>query len=134
MGVGRNTFIQHRAHGAVCTTTLLYQPFSIMAEQSVYHIVPRDGVWAVKRQGAQQASRVANSRDGAMRIAQAFARSQAPVRIVLHREDGTIESQVVLAEPPARNVMEWLTSAPVLGGIALGLVATAVAVAFAYRD
>ncbi len=74
--------------------------------QAVYHVVPSGDQWAVKKQGAEQASRLADSQDDAVRIATSFAQRQTPSRVVVHRADGTIETQhtfETLEEPAPRS-------------------------------
>ena len=100
-----------------------------MAQQTVYHVVPSGEEWAVKKQGASQASRVAATQKEAIDHAESFARKQAPSRVVIHGEDGLIEGQhsfdAVAREDNAFT--EILTSPPVLTGLALALAATGVA-------
>lgn len=100
-----------------------------MAQQTVYHVVPSGEEWAVRKQGAAQASRVAATQNEAIGHAEAFARKQAPSRVVIHGEDGKIEGQhsfdaVPRAEGPWTAI---LTKPPVLTGLALALAATGLA-------
>ncbi len=91
--------------------------------QTVYHVVPSGDEWAVKKQGAEQASRVAATQQEAVAHAETFARRQAPSRVVVHGPDGTIESQHSF-DPGAREERAWtalLTTPPVLTGLALAL-------------
>lgn len=99
-----------------------------MAQQTVYHVVPSGEEWAVKKQGASQASRVASTQKEAIDHAESFARKQAPSRVVIHGENGLIEAQhsfdSVAREDNAFT--EIMTSPPVLTGLALALAATGV--------
>ncbi len=97
-----------------------------MAERTVYHVVPNGEEWAVKKQGAAQASRVAATQKEAIGHAEAFARKQAPSRVIIHGEDGLIEAQHSF-DSVAREEGPWtaiLTTPPVLTGLALALAAT----------
>lgn len=99
-----------------------------MAERTIYHVVPNGEEWAVKKQGATQASRVAASQSEAIQHAESFARKQAPSRVVIHGEDGQIEGQHSF-DSVAREEGPWttiLTTPPVLTGLALALAATGV--------
>ncbi len=103
-----------------------------MAETVVYHVVPSGDVWAVKKQGSEHASRVAETQKQALDHARTFARNQAPARIILHGDDGAIESQIVVEGAPGWSGR--LTSAPVLTGVALAVIATAGIWCLADRD
>ena len=107
-----------------------------MPNTSVYHVVPRDGQWAVKLEGAERASRVTDERDHAVDAADGFIRSLGSGRVVIHREDGTIESVHTYDSLPApiETGREWLDvvlSKPVLAAAG---VAFLVAVGWAMRD
>jgi len=60
---------------------------------TTYHVVPNGDGWAVKRQGAEHASRLTTSRRDAVAQAETFARNQAPARVVVHNAEGQIEAQ-----------------------------------------
>ena len=60
---------------------------------TTYHVVPSGDQWAVKREGAEQNSRVTDSQDDAVDIAESFARNQAPARVVVHNDNGQIATQ-----------------------------------------
>ncbi len=91
--------------------------------QTVYHVVPSGDEWAVKKQGVEQASRTAATQKEAIGHAETFARRQAPSRVVIHGEDGTIEGQhsfdTAVREENALTAI--LTTPPVLTGLALAL-------------
>ena len=91
--------------------------------QTVYHVVPSGDEWAVKKQGAEQASRVAATQKEAIEHAETFARRQAPSRVIIHDEDGTIEAQhsFEAADRQESAVTAILTTPPVLTGLALAL-------------
>jgi hypothetical protein len=107
-----------------------------MAQQTVYHVVPSGEEWAVKKEGASQASRVAATQRDAIDYAETFARRQAPSRVVIHGEDGTITGQHSFSETQ-REESPWLsvlTTPPVLTGLAIALGVTGVAWFLASRD
>ena len=59
-----------------------------------YHVVPRgDGRWAVKRQGADRATRVFELRQTATALGKRLALGGV---LYVHRRDGTIEERMEL--------------------------------------
>lgn len=107
-----------------------------MAQQTVYHVVPSDGEWAVKKEGSSQASRVAATQREAIDHAESFARKQAPSRVVIHGEDGTITDQHSFSEAQREEspLLTVLTTPPVLTGLAIALGITGLAWFLASRD
>ena len=94
-----------------------------MAQQTVYHVVPSGDEWAVKKEGASQASRVAATQDEALEHAESFARAQAPSRVVVHGSDGLITGTHSFDKEQAQQA-SWksvVTSPSVLTGLALAL-------------
>jgi hypothetical protein len=104
--------------------------------QTVYHVVPSGDEWAVKKQGSEQASRVAGTQKEAIQYAETFARKQAPSRVVIHGEDGQIEAQHSFdtGTAPESHWLTVVTSPPVLTGLALALGVTGVAWFLKSRD
>ncbi|HYE96702.1 MAG TPA: DUF2188 domain-containing protein [Rubricoccaceae bacterium] len=103
---------------------------------TVYHVVPSDGRWAVKREGGHRPSRLADSRDEAFEAAESFARHLAPGRVVLHRADGTIESVHTFDTVPAnvatgRDWLRVVLSKPALAAAGVTLL---VALGWAMRE
>lgn len=107
-----------------------------MPAASVYHVVPRDGQWAVKLEGSDRASRVADDRDAAVHAADGFIRSLGVGRVVVHREDGTIESVHTYDSLPAsiESGRDWLGVVLSKPALALAGVAFLVAVGYSLRD
>lgn len=104
--------------------------------QTVYHVVPSEGRWAVKREGADRASRVAEEQDEAVAAAEQLARNQAPGRVVVHGPNGLIQSVHTFEAVPTRveSGREWLDvvlSKPVLAAVG---VAALVALGYGLRD
>lgn len=54
-----------------------------------YHVVPQDGRWAVKREGASRASSVHDTQTDAAAAGRELAKSNQ-TELVIHRRDGTI--------------------------------------------
>lgn len=89
--------------------------------QTVYHVVPSNEQWAVKKQGGEQASRVAPTQQEAVKYAEEFARHQAPSRVVIHAPDGTIQSQNSFEPADRPQTSGFFTMPRVLAGVAVGL-------------
>ncbi len=54
------------------------------------HVVPRNGGWAVRREGADRATSVHNSKKDAVERATDLAKKNSS-RLIVHKQDGTIE-------------------------------------------
>ena len=79
-------------------TVLEQQPAPAAAPNAdtdaVYHVVPHDEGWAVKKEGNTRASSVHSTKNEAVESARATAGDQAPSRLVIHKKDGTIQDTV----------------------------------------
>ena len=111
----------------------VHRPLIAMSDLTVLHVVPNGSGWAVKRRGNSEAARLAPTREGAFDYAERIAMREAPARIVLHSDNGAIESQMMVDETPRMDWLAVLTSPPVLSGIAGALIVSAAAGLFAYR-
>ena len=92
-----------------------------MSAHNVYHIVPRDGGWASRLQGASTVSVQGDDRDEVQAETELVLRQLGTGRIVFHREDGTIESVHTFDQIVAEREPTWvdtLATAPVLIGVA----------------
>ena len=58
------------------------------SKASSYHILPAQGKWIVKRQGASRASRIHSSKESAIQHARQLARRQSG-KVVVHNRDGS---------------------------------------------
>lgn len=66
--------------------------------QTVYRVVPREGGWAVEREGAKQASSVHTTKKEALVAGRMLARQHAPSRLVILRADGSEQETVEYEE------------------------------------
>ncbi len=64
----------------------------IDAEPAVYHLVPKDEDWAVRREGHDADISVHPNKKSALAAARGIAQAHEPSRLVIHRADGTIQS------------------------------------------
>jgi hypothetical protein len=65
-----------------------------------FHVISRSGQWAVTRQGASRASRIVESRDGAVLAARRMASGKT--EIVVHRTDGTVSRRIGVGSASVR--------------------------------
>lgn len=64
-----------------------------------YHVVPHDGQWAVKREGASRASSVHDTQAEATTAGRDLARANQ-TELVIHRPDGTIRDSDSYGKDP----------------------------------
>ena len=65
-----------------------------------YHIVPRDGRWAVTGAGGQRASSVHDTKAGAIESARTLAQGNEPSQVVVHGKDGVIQREWTYGNDP----------------------------------
>jgi poly(hydroxyalkanoate) granule-associated protein len=58
---------------------------------SVYHLLPKEDQWAVRREGEDRNLRVLDTKREALDVAREIAQAHEPSRLVVHRADGTIQ-------------------------------------------
>ncbi|WP_235848361.1 DUF2188 domain-containing protein [Litchfieldia alkalitelluris] len=56
----------------------------------MYHIIPQDGEWAIKKENASHASHVFSTKEKALEKGQYYAKTKN-AQLTIHRQDGTIE-------------------------------------------
>ena len=99
-----------------------------MPHRNVYHVVPHDDGWAVRLEGSPTASATTDSRGDAIEAATGFLRLLGDGRVVVHDDDGRIESGFSLASIPSRETRRrWTLAVGVLGGAFLVGLAVAAA-------
>ncbi len=64
---------------------------TVQAAENRWHVIPDQGVWVVRRDDAQRASRRLHSKAAAIDYAQRLARRVAG-EVIVHRQDGRMES------------------------------------------
>ena len=60
-------------------------------EAVVYHVVPREDGWAVAKEGAERATSTHATKKEAVEAGRTLATAKAPSRLVVHKQDGTIQ-------------------------------------------
>lgn len=68
------------------------------SEDTVYHVVPHDEGWAVEKEGASRASSVHGNKKEAVAAGRDLAKGSEPSRLVVHRQDGTIQDNFSYGE------------------------------------
>ena len=72
-----------------------------MSKRKIYHITPSKGSgWKVQAQGSERASRTTKTKEEAVRIGKGLAKSHALGQIIIHKEDGTIQTEHTYGKDP----------------------------------
>lgn len=71
-----------------------------MSKRTVYHVVPGDGEWKVERVGGERASGVFGNKSDAVDRARELAKNSTPGQIVIHKQDGTIQTEHTYGDDP----------------------------------
>lgn len=58
---------------------------------TVYHVAPHDGDWAVLREGGDTPEGVHETKQAALEAARAMAKEHAPSRLVIRKQDGSVQ-------------------------------------------
>lgn len=66
------------------------------------HVIPKDGQWAVKREG-MKAARVFSTQLEAIKTARAIARGESSAQLVVHGRDGRIREHDTYGMPPIQD-------------------------------
>jgi hypothetical protein len=66
--------------------------------RKVYHVVPASGAWQVKHQGAILSNHA--TKDAAVEAGRKVAKANQPSQLVIHKTDGTIETEYTYGEDP----------------------------------
>ncbi len=61
------------------------------SKATVYHVAPGEGGWTVQREGAARATSVHPTKAEAVAAGRDRAKGQTPSRLVVHKQDGTIQ-------------------------------------------
>lgn len=67
--------------------------------KSNQHVVPKDGGWAVRKQGASRATKVFNTQTEAVQFARNVAKKNSG-ELYIHRADGTIRDRKSYGNDP----------------------------------
>jgi len=75
-----------------------------MSKRVVYHVVPDkdEGVWKVRREGADRASSTHNVKDEALDKARELAQNNPLSQVKIHKRDGTIQEERTYGQDPEK--------------------------------
>lgn len=68
------------------------------AGRKVYHVAPHDDGWKVEAEGASRASSLHDTKDEALTAGRELAKSQTPSQVVVHRKDGSVQTEYTYDE------------------------------------
>ncbi len=72
-----------------------------MSERKTYHVTPRnDGGWNIKEEKASRASSSHDTKEEAVDRARELAKGQNLGQVVIHRKDGTIQTEHTYGKDP----------------------------------
>jgi len=72
-----------------------------MSKRKTYHVTPNSaGAWQVKAEGGERASSVEATKADAIARAVQIAQNQRDSQVIIHRKDGTIESERTYGNDP----------------------------------
>ena len=92
-----------------------------MPSRNVYHVVPFEDRWAVRREGASAPSAHGDTDDAALQAAVEIVRTLGVGRVVVHGDDGRIAAVHTYDQLPTFEERPWLDavfSQPVLAAVA----------------
>lgn len=71
-----------------------------MTSRTVYHVSPHGSGWKVQREGASRPARTFETKPPAESYARRVAKNNKPSQVVVHRQDGTIETEWTYGDDP----------------------------------
>jgi len=72
-----------------------------MAKRKTYHVIPgTDGCWKVKEEKASRASNSHETKAEAVERAKELAKNQDLGQVVIHKQDGTIQTEHTYGKDP----------------------------------
>ena len=79
-----------------------YRSRHISIRRTVYHVVPYDGGWKVKRQGQDEGETYSNKEE-AIRAGADRARAHAAGQLIIHAADGTFQEERTYGSDPTKS-------------------------------
>ena len=74
-----------------------------MATRVTYHVTPYVNGWQVKPEGSAEKEVLVDNKDNAVSHAKDLAKAQALGQVIVHKGDGTIETEFTYGDDP-RNI------------------------------
>jgi uncharacterized protein YdaT len=73
----------------------------VMSERKVYHVMPgSEDRWQIKGEGAQRATSLHDTKAEAVTRARELAKSLPLAQVIVHKQDGTIQTEYTYGEDP----------------------------------
>ena len=63
----------------------------IAADETVYHVVPREEGWAVTKEGSEQATSLHDTKKEAVEAGRDVAKRHEPSRLIVHKQDRSVQ-------------------------------------------
>ena len=76
-----------------------------MAQRKVYHIVPNPGQekdWKIKEENVDEPLGLFSDKEEAIEKAKEMAKANEPSQIIIHREDGQIQTEYTYGDDPKK--------------------------------
>lgn len=68
------------------------------AEETVYHVVPHDDGWAVRKEGAERATSVHGTKKEALSAGRETAKKHLPSALIVHKQDRSVQETFTYEE------------------------------------
>lgn len=69
----------------------------------IYHVKTHEDGWAVEAEGAQRPDTVEGRKADAVKRGREVAQSQQPARLIVHKQDGSVQDRITYGEAEARD-------------------------------
>jgi hypothetical protein len=81
---------------------LLNSPLNLTMKRRIYHVTPSGDDWKVKERGAERAVKILEDKSDALKLAKELAQSTKLGQVIIHRGDGTIQTEHTYGKDPER--------------------------------
>ena len=71
-------------------------------KRRIYHVTPDGGDWKVKERGAERAVKILEDKSDAIRLAKDLAQSAGLGQVIIHKSDGTIQTEHTYGKDPEK--------------------------------
>ena len=71
-----------------------------MTTRKVWHIIPKDNNWAIKKEGADRLSGIHDNKQDAIKEVQKIAKNNTPSQIIVHDKHGVIQTEWTYGKDP----------------------------------
>lgn len=71
-------------------------------KRRIYHVTPDGADWKVKERGAERAVKILEDKSDAIQLAKDLARSAGLGQVIIHRNDGQIQTEHTYGKDPEK--------------------------------